>query len=108
MPLQKSAKRYVPARPGRRPCRGRRSRRVTEQPRSWPYSATGRTRPSVAQPSAGSKQALASIVFQPKFGPAGDPAGQRSISSDVPWPTSAIHRSPVARSNEKRHGLRSP
>ena len=33
---------------------------------------------------------------------------ERSTSSYRFWPTSPIHRSPVARSNDQRHGLRSP
>ena len=36
------------------------------------------------------------------------PAGWTSISSHAFWPTSPIQRSPVSRSNEYRHGLRSP
>ncbi len=35
-------------------------------------------------------------------------AGARSISSQVPSPTSPTVRSPVAASKEKRHGLRNP
>ena len=50
------------------------------------------------------------MMFQPKFGAAaaGSVARMTSTSSQAPWPTSPIHRSPVARSNEKRHGLRRP
>ena len=40
--------------------------------------------------------------------PAPVPAGARSISSTASCPTSEIVRSPVRRSNEKRHGFRSP
>ena len=36
------------------------------------------------------------------------PGRTRSISSRSAWPTSAAHSSPVAGSNENRHGFRSP
>ena len=48
-----------------------------------------------------------SMNRQPKFSPPW-PAGITSISSRAPWPTSPIHRSPVAGSKLARHGLRSP
>src|SRR6187402_2367969 len=80
---------------------------MTVQPESWEYSATGIVSPDSSQPSDGLKQCPASIRFQPKFWP-DVPARMTSISSHVFCPTSPIQRSPVDRSNENRHGFRSP
>src|SRR3954469_24219803 len=48
--------------------------------------------------------------LQPKFAPRPPPleARTKSTSSRAVCPTSPIVRSPVERSNENRHGLRSP
>ena len=59
----------------------------------------------------GSSVIVPSTHGQPKNG-GGAPAGSREeiLSSSSCWepPTSAISRSPLAGSNEKRHGLRRP
>src|SRR6185436_16707364 len=53
-------------------------------------------------------QLLPSMMRQPKFVPAPVPAGSMSTSSTAPCPTSPNQKSPVARSNDIRHGLRTP
>src|SRR4051812_18174054 len=77
---------------------------IAQRPFTWPYSNTG----SVYDGFAGLQKP--SQLGQPKFRPRPPPAalGAKSTSSQVLWPTSAITRSPVAESNEKRHGLRTP
>ena len=62
-----------------------------------PFEAAGQPRATVVVTRAGQSSAPLPV-----------PRRAKSISSSVPWPTSAITRSPVARSNEKRHGLRRP
>jgi hypothetical protein len=49
-----------------------------------------------------------SNAFQPKFAPAKRDGDVKLISSQLPCPTSAIAIRFVLRSNENRHGLRSP
>ena len=66
---------------------------------------TGRMWPGAEPPSY---SWLPSNAFQPKFAPRPRPRRTKSTSSYAFWPTSAITRSPVLRSNEKRHGLRRP
>src|SRR5262245_3566280 len=80
---------------------------MTVHPRSRPYSETGGVRPFVSQPCRGEKQWLPSVRFQPKLRPP-VPARATSTSSHELCPTSPIHRSPFARSNDIRHGLRRP
>ncbi len=61
--------------------------------------------PSGASPS---NRSVPSTRSQPRFAPEGASAGRTSISSLAFCPTSPIHRSPVVRSNEYRHGFRRP
>src|SRR4249920_195836 len=86
---------------------------MTEQPWLWLYSAIGIFRPALLQPDAGRKQCRPSMIRQPKSTPLPRlvlllDTMARSISSYLSWPTSPIHRSPVARSNDQPHGLRRP
>src|SRR3954453_5333794 len=73
----------------------------------WEISSTGATGFDAVHEAYAR---LPSRQFQPKLAPRPRPPafGVKSTSSTRSWPTSPIVRSPVDRSNEKRHGLRSP
>ena len=79
---------------------------IEHQPSPWFFSMTGRTWPGAS--SFSKILEVPSNGRQPKFAPRPSPRRTKSTSSTSFCPTSAIVRSPVRRSNEKRHGLRSP
>jgi hypothetical protein len=78
---------------------------IEQKPAWWLCVMTGKT-----APGAGSSKLRRrpSHGRQPKLTPRALPLRSKSISSTASWPTSPIAMSPVARSNEKRYGLRRP
>ena len=85
---------------------------IAYQPEAWLCSSSGGVHGVQLGPgvSDGSLYACSpSNMFQPKLAPlAAATDGSKSTSSHALWPTSPIVSAPVARSNENRHGLRSP
>jgi hypothetical protein len=79
---------------------------IEQKPEACVCSMTGKIAPGAGSPGKFGRRP--SHGRQPKFAPPGVPWRLKSISSIAPCPTSPIARSPVARSNENRHGLRSP
>ena len=103
-PLQRSLKTYFPWRFGIFDPRYTKPPIMAHSPDEWRYSKSGRrwlSGPEVVNALVPSKP------FQPRLAPAS--VGLRTlISSRHCWPRSVSHKFPVARSNEKRKGFRTP
>ena len=79
---------------------------IEQAPPSWLYSKIGGT--AFGAVWSVLKRSVPSKADQPKFAPLARRAGRESTSSQGVLADVADQRSPVARSNVKRHGLRSP
>src|SRR5665648_1031787 len=84
---------------------------MAHHPSAWVCSSTGAT--SSGGSHVGDTSVLRRVPSQqrhPQLTPRPSPDARvaASTSSRRPWPTSPMIRSPVVRSNDQRHGLRSP